>query len=105
MTADQYFDMCEQMGYEPIEEEIPKSFEDLSYYCQLALIIFNVLPDRVGGMSGVWLGKDFSALEYIMSLYEVDHPKDIFELILVVQQEYSKHYAEEQKRESSKKGR
>jgi hypothetical protein len=103
MTAEQYFDMCEQMGYEPIEEEIPKSFEDLPFTCQISLIIFNALPDRVGGMSGIWLGKDFSALEYIMYLYEVDYPKEIFEFILIIQQEYSKHYSEEHKRESSKK--
>lgn len=105
MTAEQYFALCEQMGYEVVEEEIPKDLGELPYDCQLALIIFNALPDRVGGMSGVWLGKDFSAIEFILALYEIENKKDIFDLILVIQQEYSKHYAEEHKRESSKKGR
>ena len=105
MTAEQYFEMCAQMGYEVIESEIPKEIGELPYSCQLSLIIFNTLPDKVGGMSGVWLGKDFSALEFIFNLYEVDNKKEIFDLILVIQQEYSKHYAEEHKRESSKKGR
>lgn len=107
MTPEQYFEMCEQMGWEIKEENIPKNFEDLDYSCQVALQIFNMLPDNVGGMSGVWLGKDFSAIEFLMTIYEVLNPKEIFQYILVIQREYSKHYSEEQKRqqETSKKGR
>ena len=34
MNIEQYLQMCEQMGWEPKEEEIPKDPSDLSYNVQ-----------------------------------------------------------------------
>lgn len=106
MTAEQYLMMCEQMGWEPREEEIPKDPGFLPFEVQNALIIFNILPDKIEGMSGSWLGKDFSALEVLMNIYEIDDRREVFEYILVIQKEYSDYYSKQQKmKESSSKAK
>ena len=40
MDSEQYFQMCEQMGWEPKEEEVPKDASYLSYDVQCALVLF-----------------------------------------------------------------
>ena len=45
------------MGKEPVEKDIPIEPGDLSFEIQQALLVFSVLPDRVEGFAGLWLGK------------------------------------------------
>ena len=78
MYSEQYFQMCEQMGWEPKEEEVPKDPAYLSYDVQCALVLFNSLPDNWEGMSGTWMGKDYSGLMDIMNIYQIDNKKDVF---------------------------
>jgi hypothetical protein len=106
MTAEQYFAMCEQMGWEPREDEIPKDLSTLPYESQLALILFNMLPDRIEGMSGSWLGKEFSCLEVFMNIYEVENRREILDLIMTIHRTYDEHYRQQQKmKESVSKGK
>ena len=41
------------------------------------LSVFNMLPDRIEGMGGTWLGKDFGPLEIIFNIYEIEDRKTI----------------------------
>jgi len=93
--------MCEQMGWEPNEEEMPKDPGFLPIDVQTALLVFNILPDKFEGMSGTWLGKDFSALEAIMNIYDIENRKDVLEYILLIQREYSNYYSKQQKMKES----
>ena len=102
MTAEQYFAMCEQMGWEPNLEEIPLDYGSFSMEMQQALSLFGILPDRIEGMSGSWLGKDFSCLNDFMDIYEVEDKRKVLEYILYVQSEYHEHYSEQQKAKSKK---
>jgi len=97
MTREQYFAMCEQMGMEPRKEEIPPDPSDLSLEVQYALLLFSTLPDKVGGMSGVWLGKDFGGLIDIMEIYQIENKKEVLEYLLVCIEVAGKHYAEQHK--------
>ena len=97
MTAEQYFAMCEQMGWEPDFEEIPQDYGSFSIEAQQAISLFSILPDRIEGMSGSWLGKDFSCLSDFMDIFEVYDKRKVLEFILVIQKEYSEHYAMQQK--------
>jgi hypothetical protein len=63
------------------------------------------LPDLWEGMSGSWLGKDYSGLEAIMNIYEIDNRRAVFELLQVGEQELSTFYRQKQKENSSKKGK
>jgi hypothetical protein len=97
MTQEQYYLMCEQMGWEPREDEIPKDLGSLPYTSQLAVILFNILPDLIEGMNGLWLGKDYSCLETFMNIYEVDDRREVLDLILVAHGVYEEHYRQQSK--------
>jgi hypothetical protein len=104
MSREQYLEMCEQMGWEPEEEEIPIDYVDLEEKSQQALRLFNILPDKIEGMNGVWLGKDYSGIGDIMQIYQIPLDKDIFDLLQVCIKEASDHYENQRKmKESSRK--
>ena len=88
---------------EPNEEDMPVEVETLSPECQQALILLNSLPDMWDGMSGTWLGKDYSGLLAIFDIYEIDDRKEVFELYKAAEDELRKYYTQEKKaRESSR---
>jgi hypothetical protein len=89
------------MGLPIDEDEIPLDINDISYNSQQALFLFNVLTDKVEGMNGVWLGKDYAGLADIMNIYEIDNQKEVLDLLQVCIREASKVYA--QQREQANK--
>ena len=89
--------MCEQMGWEPKEEELPQDGTNLSLECQQALTILNALPDKWEGMNGTWLGKDYSGLSAVMDIYEVESRREVFELLKEAESILGKYYAQQTK--------
>ena len=97
MTQEQYLLMCEQMGWEPNPDEMPMTFDNLSYEAAIAVTLFQALPDKIEGMNGIWLGKDFAGLGDIMELYGIEGNRDAFELLQFIIAESSKHYEAQRK--------
>lgn len=93
--------MCEQMGWEPKDEEIPMDPSFLSIEAQQALIVLNSLPDLWDGMGGIWLGKDYSGLSAILEIYDIEDKKAVFELLKVAEAELSKYYEQKRKEQES----
>jgi hypothetical protein len=93
--------MVEQMGWTDFDDE-PLEPSDLPISAQQALILMNVLPDKVEGMSGVWLGKEYSGLSDIMTIYQMIDWKETFEMLQVCIEEYSKYYDEQRKQAERK---
>jgi len=93
--------MCEEMGWEPNPEEMPQEVHELSFECQQALRLFNALPDKIEGMNGVWLGKDFAGLGDIMRIYKIEDSEEIFELLQVCISEAYTHYEQKRKQRES----
>jgi len=89
--------MCEQMGWEPKEEDLPQDGSNLSLECQQALTILNALPDNWEGMNGTWLGKDYSGLSAVMDIYEVESRREVFELLKEAESTLGKYYAQQSK--------
>lgn len=81
MTKEVYYDMCEALGADPIESEIPIEFDDLILDVQESLIIYNGLQDNWDSMSGRYLGKNFSGLSDILELYNVEDKRTTFNII------------------------
>jgi hypothetical protein len=81
MTYDKYMDMCEQMNREPDPEEIPPEVGDFPSDVQKAMLLFNMLGDRVYPDIG-YLGKDYTQLNVLMEVYEVGDKKLFLEALL-----------------------
>ena len=83
------------MGLPIDENEIPLDLDDLSYSSQQAVLLFNILPDKIEGMNGVWLGKEYAGLTDIMNIYGIDNRRDVFDLLQICISKASKVYAKE----------
>lgn len=84
MTKAQYFEMCEELGSEPIDSEIPIDFGDLLIEVQEAMSIYNVLQDNWDYMGGNYIGKNLSGFKDILEIYDIPREdyKSMYELIL-----------------------
>lgn len=103
MTKEQYFEMCEMMGNDPIEEEIPVEISDLPYEVQLAYNVYNSLNDNWEGMSGSYLGKQFQGIGEVMDIMGVDDKKTTLEIILLIDACRKEYYAKQQKIKQNQK--
>ena len=69
--------MCEQLGQEPKLEEMPPEMVDFPLEIQEAFVIHAMLPDRWDGMSGSYMGKDWSALSTMLDIFNVEHKREV----------------------------
>ena len=76
-SIDKYLNICEQMGVEPSEESMPVSPEGFPYEVQLAITLYSFLNDRYEGMSGTFLGKDWTLWPYLMEQNKVQDEKEV----------------------------
>lgn len=92
MTKEAYFEMCEALGTEPVEEEIPVDVADLPTDVQQALDVYFKLRDEWDTMNGNYMGKSYAGildLFKIMELPESDH-RMIYDLIVLMDHYRSK---------------
>lgn len=92
MTKDAYFEMCEALGSEPLESEIPVEYEDFQYDVQEALGVYHKLKDEWDTMNGRYLGKSYAGIIDIFTILEVpieDH-KTLYNLIGIIDTHRSK---------------
>lgn len=71
MTKDQYYELCEMMGTEPVQEEIPVEFDDLPLDIQEIMFMYNTLQDMWDTMNGNYLGKSFVGIIQIMDMFDI----------------------------------
>ena len=92
MTRDAYFEMCEMLGSEPIESEIPVEYDDFPLEVQEAIRIYNSLQDNWDYMGGNYIGKNMTGFKDILDIFEVDTAdrRHIYELIMSIDRIRSK---------------
>jgi hypothetical protein len=83
MTKDSYFEMCEALGSEPHEEEIPVEFEDFPIELQQAFSVYNMLRDEWDTMGGNYLGKSLIGIKDILEATEIEPVEYKFITVLV----------------------
>ena len=72
MTKEQYFEICEAMGNEPIESEIPVEFEDFPLEVQQAFNAYRMLRDEWDTMTGSYLGKSLIGVKDVLEATEIE---------------------------------
>ena len=90
MTKDTYYEMCEALGTEPIESEIPVEIDDFPTEVQQAFSLYYSLKDMWDSMGGNYLGKDTSNLFNYFDLYETEKPDRLFILSLIQTMDYTR---------------
>jgi hypothetical protein len=71
MTKEQYFDLCEQLGNAPLEEEIPIDLDDFPIEVQEALNIYRILRDEWEFVAGSYLGKNLNTIFQVFDAYNI----------------------------------
>jgi hypothetical protein len=71
MTKDAYFEMCEMLAQEPIEEEIPVEVSDFPDLVQQCFVLYGILADCWDSMGGGYLGKDYSIVFNLFQVYNI----------------------------------
>jgi len=86
MTKEAYFEMCESLGSEPIDSEIPLDYNDLPVDAQEALQMYNKLRDEWDGFNGIYLGKNYAGILDIFNILDVpvEDRRTMFELINMI---------------------
>ena len=103
MTAEKYFMMCEQLGNEPIPEEIPATFEDFPHVVQTAMNIHAILPDNWEGFSGTYMGKDYTLFPYLADkIYKVNNSAQLVQFVTLIDRIIMEQRAASQKRKQRK---
>lgn len=64
--------MCEALGNEPVESEIPVDFEDFPLEVQQAFSVYRMLRDEWDTMNGLYLGKSLIGIKDILEATEVE---------------------------------
>lgn len=83
MTRDQYLDMCEMLGNEPLESEMPVEFDDFPVELQQAMLVYRMLRDEWEGFNGLYLGKSYLGLTEIFEYSEIEYSDRKLILILI----------------------
>lgn len=83
MTKDQYFEMCEALGSEPIDSEIPVELSDFPYEIQETFNIYYLLSDIWDGMNGTYQGKNTSIVFNLFDLYKIDKEDQLVYLMFI----------------------
>lgn len=83
MSKEAYFEMCEMLGSEPVESEIPIELEDFPLEIQQAFSVYRMLRDEWDTMNGHYLGKSLIGIKDVLEATEVDPQEQKFITMLV----------------------
>jgi hypothetical protein len=105
MTKDKYFEMCEMMGSEPVDSEIPVEIEDFPELVIQCFLIYRILPDIWDTMNGNYLGKDYNLIFNLFKLYGLDESEHLLSISFLQEMDTcrSKVIAEKLKAKMDKK--
>ena len=76
MTKEAYFEMCEALGSEPLDDEIPVEIDDFPLLVQDCLVLYSMLADRWDSMGGQYLGKDYSIVFNLFTVYQIQETEE-----------------------------
>jgi len=103
---EEYLAVCERLGKTPDFNKMPMDRVYFPFEVQLAFLIHELLPDRWEGMSGSYLGKDWSPVDTCLNIYNVKDKATVVFFLKSIDIAYSnvtnKRLAEERKKQERK---
>jgi len=73
---------------------------DFELPAQQAFFVYNVLPDKIDSMGGIWLGKDFSGIGDILDIYAHSNKREVLDYLIYMIQTARSAYAKERELQS-----
>jgi hypothetical protein len=101
MTQERYFEMMEQLEQDPVEDEIPPTWEDFPEDVISAINVFNLLGDRVYPDIG-YIGKDYTNLPILTDVYGVNDTELLMDVLNFLDSRAIKQSSESLKKERDK---
>ena len=101
MTRERYLEMCEQLGKEPVESEIPPDWSDFPNEVHTVVNVFNMLGDRVIPDIG-YVGKVYTNLPIFLQINEIENTEFFLELLTWLDSRAVKTSQESMKRQHDK---
>jgi len=101
MTQDRYLEMVEQLGKEPVPEEMPPGLEDFPDIVINALNTFNSLGDRIYPEIG-YTGKDYTNLPFFIEMYDIEDTEFFLEILSWLDSRAIKKSSEQLKKQYDK---
>ena len=83
MTKEAYFEMCEMLGNEPVESEVPVEFDDFPLEVQQAFNVYRMLRDEWDTMNGNYLGKSLIGIKDVLEATEIEQSDQKFIIMLL----------------------
>jgi len=77
---------------------MPLDASDFPEEVQVAFFICDMLSDRWEGMSGTYMGKDWTGIDYLISLYDIENPKIVIYFAKMYERLVVNYRAEEAER-------
>ena len=108
-----YLSICDKLGEAPDPDRMPLETSDFPEEVQTAFFVFDYLQDRWEGMSGSYLGKEWSNIEFLFDLFDIQERRTVlyfiklWENVLVnykAEKSERKRKAEERKNSSGSAG-
>lgn len=95
IDVDKYLKICEQLGEEPDPEKMPLDASDFPEEVQVAFFVFNMLSDVWDGMSGSYMGKNWTDAELIFKIHHIQNKPVVLYFAKMYERILMNHRAEE----------
>jgi hypothetical protein len=108
VDIEKYLRICEQLGEEPDPQKMPLTEQDFPAEVQVAFFMFNLLSDVWEGMSGTYMGKDWSSCSLVFDIYQIENRREtlyfmkLYERIIM---SYRAEKAERKRKEEERKAK
>jgi hypothetical protein len=89
----------------PDPQKMPLSQSDFPSEVQVAFFMFSLLSDIWDGMSGMYMGKDWSSANFLFKTYQIEDPKEILYFMKLYERELMSQRAEESERKRKEEER
>jgi hypothetical protein len=66
-----------KLGRQPNPDKLPLRDQDFPYEVQMAFLIHSLFPDIWDGAGGNYFGKNWSTIDFLFNLYDVQNPKEV----------------------------